>query len=224
MAKRILELTLRDNVDSPLNFATEDGTQSYRVTAEQIKDFILAAGNISRDMITAEQRLPIGMVSSFAGIVAPSGWIFCDGSAISRTTYSNLFDVIGVAHGSGDGSTTFNLPDYRGRFLRGVDGGIARDPNRATRTAMNSGGNTGDNIGSVQSDAFQGHYHNTWGSTSGGSFQRFDVPALDRSAAGNGAQTNIVAKTIITDGTNGTPRISSETRPINAYVNYIIKF
>lgn len=56
-----------------------------------------------------------GFIQMFAGNTAPTGWLMCDGSAISRTTYSDLFTVIGTTYGSGDGSTTFNLPDLRGR-------------------------------------------------------------------------------------------------------------
>lgn len=98
-------------------------------------------------------QVPTGAILPFAGTVAPSGYLFCNGAAVSRTTYAKLFAVIGVSHGYGDNSTTFNIPDYRGRFLRGVDGGTARDPNRATRTAMNTGGNTGDAVGTLQGQA-----------------------------------------------------------------------
>jgi microcystin-dependent protein len=59
--------------------------------------------------------LPIGSVISYAGSTAPTGWIICDGSAVSRTDYSSLFAAIGTSFGSGDGSTTFNVPDLRGR-------------------------------------------------------------------------------------------------------------
>jgi len=64
---------------------------------------------------------PPGSVMPFAGSVAPSGWLLCNGAAVSRTTYSNLFAVIGTTYGSGDGITTFNLPDYRGQTLVGTD-------------------------------------------------------------------------------------------------------
>jgi microcystin-dependent protein len=67
----------------------------------------------------AEAAIPTGTISQFAGAAAPAGWLICDGSAISRTTYSTLFDVIGTTFGSGDGSTTFNLPDLRGRVPAG---------------------------------------------------------------------------------------------------------
>lgn len=96
---------------------------------------------------------PPGVVFPYAGATAPDGWLLCNGSAISRTTYAALFEAISTAHGTGDGSTTFNLPDYRGRFLRGRDGGAARDPNVATRTASGTGGNTGDNVGSIEGQA-----------------------------------------------------------------------
>ena len=54
---------------------------------------------------------------AYAGSTAPSGWFICDGSAISRTTYSDLYTVIGTTYGSGDGATTYNLPDCRGRVV-----------------------------------------------------------------------------------------------------------
>ena len=96
---------------------------------------------------------PAGMVMAFAGSTPPPGWLPCDGSLLSRTTYAVLFAVIGTGWGSGDGSTTFHLPDLRGRFLRGVDGAAGRDPNSGTRTAANAGGNTGNSVGSVQANA-----------------------------------------------------------------------
>lgn len=63
---------------------------------------------------------PVGSIFPFAGISAPEGFLMCDGSAVSRTTYADLFAVLGTAYGTGNGSTTFNLPDYRDRtvFMR----------------------------------------------------------------------------------------------------------
>jgi len=66
---------------------------------------------------------PIVVMSAFAGSVAPSGYLMCDGSAVSRTNYSNLFAVIGTTYGVGDGSTTFNVPDLRGRVPVGKNTG-----------------------------------------------------------------------------------------------------
>lgn len=69
--------------------------------------------------------LLVGEIKLFCGSSTPLGWLVCDGSAVSRTTYSALFSVIGTTYGSGDGSTTFNLPDFRGRTAIGVGNGDA---------------------------------------------------------------------------------------------------
>lgn len=70
---------------------------------------------------------PTGVVLPFAGSVAPGGWLLCYGQAISRTTYADLFATLGTTYGAGDGSTTFNVPDMRGRVAAGKDdmGGAA---------------------------------------------------------------------------------------------------
>lgn len=168
------------------------------------------------------QAAPAGVVQAFAGATAPTGWLLCNGAAISRTTYAALFAAIASAHGSGDGSTTFNLPDYRGRILRGRDGGIARDPDRASRTAANSGGATGDNVGSVQGDQMQGHYHSGGAASTTSNQTGSTASYILRDNSGIGNASPLIASPS-TDGSNGTPRTGSETRPINAYVNYIIK-
>lgn len=64
---------------------------------------------------------PIGAISPYAGSVAPTNWLICDGRAISRVTYSDLFNAIGTTYGSGDGNTTFNLPNLKGRVITGLD-------------------------------------------------------------------------------------------------------
>ena len=63
---------------------------------------------------------PAGIVMPFAGSVAPNGWLLCDGSAVSRSEYADLFTAIGTTYGAGDGSTTFNVPDLAGRVVIGV--------------------------------------------------------------------------------------------------------
>lgn len=194
---------------------TRNGTVPVRLSVGAAGTVLQSNGTTP---VYASVGVPTGVINPFAGTTAPTGWLACDGSAVSRATYAALYSVIGDAYGEGDGSTTFNLPDLRGRFLRGVDGATGRDPNAATRTASNTGGNTGDNVGSVQADAMQGHWHNlnTTASAlaSGGSFSRLN-PA--------GSADNNVVRDPVTDGVNGTPRTSSETRPINVYVNFIIK-
>ena len=87
---------------------------------------------------------PAGMVVPYAGTSAPSGWLLCFGQAVSRTTYAGLFAVIGETYGAGDESTTFNLPDLRGRVVAGQDdmGGTS-----ANRLTDQSGGLDGDTLG-----------------------------------------------------------------------------
>lgn len=82
--------------------------------------------------ISASASLPTGTIINFAGSTAPNGWALCDGSAISRTTFSSLFSVVGTTYGAGDGSTTFNLPDCRGRTLVGKDDMGGSAANRIT--------------------------------------------------------------------------------------------
>lgn len=72
------------------------------------------------EYLIMSDSVPIGAIQSYGGNVAPSGWLICDGRAISRTEYSELFYVIGTTYGSGDGSATFNIPDLKGRTLVGV--------------------------------------------------------------------------------------------------------
>lgn len=66
------------------------------------------------------QFMPVGALLSYAGAAVPSGWLLCDGTAVSRTTYAALYAAIGTTHGTGNGSTTFNVPDLRGRVTIGV--------------------------------------------------------------------------------------------------------
>lgn len=88
----------------------------------------------------------VGSIWYFARENAPAGFLVCNGAAVSRTNYSRLFSIIGTRFGAGDGSTTFNLPDLRGMFLRGwALGGFPTDPGRV--------------MGSFQADAFKAHKH-----------------------------------------------------------------
>jgi microcystin-dependent protein len=67
---------------------------------------------------------PVGSVISFAGTIAPNGWLLCNGEIVSRNTYSMLFETIGTTYGAGDGTTTFTLPDMRGRVSVAAGTGI----------------------------------------------------------------------------------------------------
>ena len=106
--------------------------------------------------------IPSGAMMDFGGTVAPSGWLLCYGQAISRSTYSALFAVIGTAFGSGDGSTTFNLPDGRGRTRIGLDnmGGVSA--NRVTAAQADvMGGNSGAETHTLSVAEMPSHAHST---------------------------------------------------------------
>jgi microcystin-dependent protein len=105
--------------------------------------------------ISSPVSIPTGMVSPFAGYSAPYGWLLCDGSSVSRSIYSSLFSIIGTGYGSGDGSTTFNVPDLRGRAAFGRDdmGGTA-----ANRITADVSGISGTTIGASGGDQVVGNH------------------------------------------------------------------
>jgi microcystin-dependent protein len=181
----------------------------------------LAGANITANSIPStaliaavrEALCPPGTVVAYMGTTAPAGWLLCNGASVSRTTYASLYAVIGNASGSAD-TNSFNVPDFRGRFLRGWDNNTGRDPDRASRTAMATGGNINDAIGSIQGDQLKSHNHYIARTVvdlnaDGGIDHRSGAATTDD---GHWAGQN-------TEFTGG-----NETRPINAYVNYIIKF
>jgi len=139
-----------------------------------------------------------GTVIWSSASTAPIGYVVCNGAAVSRTTYSNLFAVIGTTYGNGDGSTTFNLPDLRGEFIRGWDAGRGVDPGRV--------------FGSSQLDDFESHTHDTTYAYG------FDFGSTGRAAGGaNSVQTYNTSQAI--NATGGT-----ETRPRNVALLPCIKF
>jgi microcystin-dependent protein len=128
----------------PSGGITSNELATNSVTATKIVDGAVTSAKLNSDAISA--LMPTGTVLPFAGVNAPTGYLFCDGDAISRTTYSSLFDVIETTYGVGDNSTTFNIPDLRGRVIAGQDdmGGVSAD-----RLTGLSGGVNGDNLGAT---------------------------------------------------------------------------
>lgn len=137
----------------------------------------------------------------------PTGYLECDGAAVSRTTYAGLFAVLGSAYGAGDGSTTFNLPDLRGEFLRGWANGQTTDPDRANRTDRGDGV-TGDSVGTKQSDQYKNHTH---------TYQRTTYTGNQNSYS---EQSGNPSDTSGSTGSSG----GNETRPRNTYVMFCIKY
>jgi microcystin-dependent protein len=245
--KKITDLTLRGSIEDTLSIPTDDTIQTYRITIAQIKAWILATGNVVRATITPAEQIPTGSMMPFAGAAAalPTGWLICDGASLLRASYPALFTVIGTAHGAADG-THFNVPDLRGRFLRGLDAAQGRDPDVAGRTASKTGANTGDNVGSLQGHAFQTHTHTVTDPThnhtqnahshlmgtaltgGGGADRGSQVGTTNVSTAAttptnNAASTGITNQNAAASGTHSQTS-ANESRPVNIAVNYIIKY
>lgn len=154
--------------------------------------------------------LPVGSMINFGGATAPSGWLICDGSAVSRTIYANLFAVLGITYGVGDGSTTFNLPNTAGKTIRGVDVNYVR-------------GNIGgvDNI-TLTADQLPPHRH---GQLQGGNVNV--ISSGGTTVQGNQDNVDNGTRTVGTflQATN-TPVANNVVNVVNPYVAvpYIIKF
>ncbi|MBR6847482.1 MAG: tail fiber protein [Bacteroidales bacterium] len=173
--------------------------------------------------------IPAGVIVPFGGEEVPFGWMLCDGAEVSRTEYANLYNAIGVCWGIGDGATTFNLPDMRGVFLRGVSGASGNDEDAEDRLVLNdNGGNTGNNVGSYQGDAIRnitgsmspvrGFQTNPSVRTTSGAFNSTDT-GLE-----GGRNSEWRGASIITFDASRVVPVGNDNRPKNVYVNYIIKY
>jgi microcystin-dependent protein len=144
--------------DKAIVSSDKDAVHADRITVEALAGNIpdvssaspgqILVVNSSKDGYDFGYSSPVGSLL-FSVKETASGYLNCDGSAISRTAYSELFAVIGTEHGTGDGSTTFNLPDLRGRFPRAADEGTGRDPYASLR--VRGDGTTGGYLGSTLS-------------------------------------------------------------------------
>lgn len=171
-----------------------------------------------------------GMIAPFAGPTdkIPAGWLLCDGREVNRTEFANLYNAIGIAWGEGNGSSTFNLPDLRGMFLRGVSGESGNDEDASSRVALagNNGGNTGNNVGSYQGDAIRniegtlkiGNVISTYAESSTGICSLENIGPQQ-----GGSGSGLFAYKYTFDASRTVP-VGGDNRPKNVYVTYIIKY
>jgi microcystin-dependent protein len=143
----------------------------------KVQGGVLVWTTIKAADLPASSQIPPGLIADYGGGSAPTGWLICDGSAVDRTTYAALFNAIGTVWGSGNGSTTFNVPNLRGRDSIGYD---------SSQTEFNTLGKTGgekthqlvvgelaqhnhsvSDPGHAHSIADPQHYHNFRGSNAG---------------------------------------------------------
>tara|TARA_B100000161_G_scaffold228179_1_gene174802 strand:+ start:78 stop:1055 length:978 start_codon:yes stop_codon:yes gene_type:complete len=171
--------------------------------------------------------VPVGTILTFGASTPPSGFLECNGSAISRSTYASLFSILSTTHGAGDGSSTFNLPDLRGQFVRGWDNSAGVDASRV--------------FGSTQTDQNKNHTHTTDSTTltggirkisegfgSGGSASGVFTKTADGNNTITGSSSTSPVGGVDFDGTHSHTISSSgggtEARPKNVALMYIIKF
>ncbi|MFH6786221.1 MULTISPECIES: phage tail protein [Methylobacterium] len=152
-----------------------------------------------------------GIIFAWGGSVStiPAGYLLCDGTLVSQSQYPSLFNAIGFNFGANPPQGQFYLPDLRGRFVRGADDGAQRDPDVGSRTDMQNSAIKSPSVGSVQSHAFQNHNHayTIFPNSSG------DIASGDYWQAGP-------AVTALADPAQF--QVSTETRPVNASVHFII--
>ena len=158
--------------------------------------------------------VPTGSVYTFATTTVPSGYLECNGAAVSRSTYSNLFGIISTTWGAGDGSSTFNLPDLRGQFVRGWDNTAGVDSGRAFASSQSD-----QNKSHNHSVTDPGHNHTigNWGGSFGGSS---GVQTFRSDVSGTNSSIIVDATTGISIATDG----GTEVRVKNKALMYVIKF
>ncbi len=186
----------------------------------------LADGIAATDAATKQQAegagVPIGGVVDFAGATAPVGWLLCYGQAVSRTTYALLFTAISTTYGIGDGSTTFNLPDLRGRVSAGKDNMGGTPANRLTAATVNgvtlgAAGGTETHVltaaqlaahthaaGTLVADSAGAHTHffTGGGAVGAGSGNNFLPGTSNNQTSSNGAHTHVVSGATASAGTD----------------------
>lgn len=149
----------RKTSDEIANLPVEDGALIYNYeTGATYLDYGNERIPTGGGMPTGD-TFPIGAITSYAGSIAPTNWLICDGRAISRFTYSDLFNAIGTTYGSGDGNTTFNLPNLKGRVITGLD---------TSQTEFDALGETGgEKTHTLTIDEIPSHSHDLYGALTG---------------------------------------------------------
>jgi len=154
---------------------------------------------------------PAGFIQPFGGATAPDGWLPCDGAAVSRTTYAELFTAIGTIWGVGDGSTTFNVPDLRETGLVGTGTKASEITAHDTYT-----------VGQFKDDQGQGHRHSPLSPATG--FIGVGGNAINPGTNATAWSNQLTTGDLITDGTNGTPRVGTTTHGKQTGVLYCIRY
>jgi len=158
-------------------------------------------------------EVPVGTVIACASDKVPDGFLECNGAAVSRSTYSALFNVIGTTYGSGDGKTTFNLPDLRGEFIRGWDHGRGVDPNRGIGTNQGDAARNIKATAGVKDDGMKEHLSGPF----------YDAGGFSYDAQSHGSGNGWILGFDLSRIGSSYP-VANENRPRNVAVMFCIKY
>ena len=222
-------LTLSVNSGSPISVVKPTPTGTAILTGNEVYagsvvgvTYYSTTGQFQLVTNNTNAAAPAGQVATYAMNSCPTGWIPADGSAVSRSTYSVLFSNIGTTWGIGNGSTTFNVPDLRGMFVRGT----------GTNATGSSTGAAGPSVGTYAADTYLNHNHTATSTDAGhthtyngfstgniaGAGSSYTLPnAYSSGTTGTGFAS--ITTTVATSTTGGT-----ETKPKNYGVLYCIKY
>lgn len=195
--------TLRAETNDPLEIQKADNDLLDKINqlAKLVDD--LTGSSEASGFVTGDIKMwPVS--------TAPAGWLNCDGSEVSRTANKDLFALIGTTYGAGDGTTTFNLPDFREASPYGIG---TREAGVTAHDAAT--------IGQFKDDQMQGHRHSPlspeaifWGNAG--------VTAGNKASTSTGTGS-LTTGGAVTDGSNGTPRTGTTTRGKILGINFVIK-
>jgi microcystin-dependent protein len=159
-----------------------------------------------------------GVIEAFGGDTAPDGYLECDGSAVSRATYARLFTAIGTKWGTGDGSTTFNLPDLKDEFLRGAGDSrvVGSSQTDAIKSHLHAAGTLATASAGAHTHTYTNNTNGSYNGTNKDLTNGTDGSNTARSTGSAGAHTHTITGSTASTG-------DTETRPHNKAVLFIIK-
>lgn len=191
---------LNSKIDNAVNKSNTALTDLLSAVEQAKTSAIQAIEDKTR--VIEEYKVPIGTIIAMSSDYIPTGYLLCNGSAVNRQTYSLLFAKIGTTYGEGDGTNTFNLPDLRGKFVRGLGG-----------NSDLLGKTQGDAIRNIQGEVDICHGDNN---VTNGVFR--DNGRKSRGRDGN----EWYSHSVIFDASTVVPT-ANENRPLNMAMNYLIK-
>ena len=205
------------------------GVPTVTLADNEVTTAKIADGAVTQSKLNSSVTLvPTGAIMPFAMNSAPSGWLAADGTAVSRTTYAALFAAIGTTYGAGTGGTTFNLPDLRGIFVRGINSqtisGVTYSGTLATKQGDSVGPHThSGTTDNMSANATHDHNMTVTGLGLGGSGGNPVQSTSSFGANSTSIQTANTEHQHTFTTSSQSPASTTETRPANIALLYCIK-